>query len=439
MSKKALIIIVSVAVVALIIIIALIFGFTPAKPPAVSVGGDLVFWGTIDDSKIWGKVIKDFSKANSKIKVTYKYVAYDSYEDSLINQMASQQPADLFMIQNTWAPRYQNKIATFTADSLAVANAKESFPDTVIEDLSKNEFLFGAPLYLDTLVLYYNKVMFNESGITRPPKTWSEFKTDVERLTKKDSRGRIQTAGAAFGTANNINRASDLISILMMQAGANMVDSKKITATFNKGVKKNNVNIFPAETALKFYTDFANPINRQYTWGSGKEFNYSVDAFAYGRAAMMINFQYHKATVRQKAPNLDYDVAPLPQLGGSNTTINYPSYFAVVANKNMKKTNKAAAERFIAWLSSEVGQRSYFNATKKPPAHKTLIDETKNDNDFSVFDDQALTAQSWYQGDNRVVDETFANMIESVVDGKSLIKDAVSKATNLITATMKKK
>lgn len=422
----------------IVIIVILFFGKTPAPPPMVS--GSLEFWGTLDDEITMKKVTSVFTDANKSIKVNYHFVPYDDYENNLLEQMAAQKPVDIFMVQNSWMPRYLDKIATSVAEALPLVAAKESFPDTVIDDFSNGDGLVGAPLFLDTLALYYNKDKFNEAGITRAPKTWSEFVDDVEILTKKDDKRRIIYSGAALGTANNVNRASDVVAALMMQGGAKMVADDQRSVAFDKSVKIDNRNYMPAEEALKFYTSFADPLNyRQYSWGPGREFYYSIDAFAYERAAMMINYYGNKSIVQNKATNLNFEIAPLPQPDKIIKEINYPNYMAVVGYKNMRKGNKAAVNRFFSWLASEDGQRAYFEATKKPPAHLSLIEEAKTNVNLEVFARQALTAKSWFQGDNRVVDASFNEMIESVVDGKATLKEAVSKAADRISASMPNK
>ncbi|MFJ4519673.1 ABC transporter substrate-binding protein [Streptomyces sp. NPDC088810] len=46
-----------------------------------------------------------------------------------------------------------------------------------------------APLLGDAYGLYYNKTAFEKAGIARPPKTWSEFAADAEKLTIRQGDG----------------------------------------------------------------------------------------------------------------------------------------------------------------------------------------------------------------------------------------------------------
>jgi len=80
------------------------------------------------------------------------------------------------------------------------------------------------------------RIFFNTAGISQSPKTWEEFLAVVEKTIIKDDRDNIIQAGAALGTARNINRSTDILSLLMIQSGAQMIDSNNAKATFNQSV-----------------------------------------------------------------------------------------------------------------------------------------------------------------------------------------------------------
>jgi len=165
--------------------------------------------------------------------------------------------------------------------------------------VASNDFLDGnkiyaVPLSVDTLALYYNVDLLSSAGISTPPRTWDEFNDAVRKITVRDDRGGIKRAGAAIGTDKNINRASDIFALLMMQSGSPIMGDEKALDI--------------GTTAMQFYTDFAN---------SQQDCVYleSIDGlfhrcFYQMNAAMMINYSYTIPTVRAKAPNLKFAIAP---------------------------------------------------------------------------------------------------------------------------------
>jgi len=285
------------------------------------------------------------------------------------------------------------------------------------------------------VALYYNKELFKRAeitdppGIPNPPKTWEDFKDDVEKLTVLDEKGNIKRAGATLGTAKNINRSTDILTLLMLQSGTQMTNSEHTRATFNQMVR----NYYPGQTALQFYTDFANPAKRVYTWNPNME--YSIDAFYQGKAAMMFNYSYHIPTIRAKAPKLDFGVAPVPQIKGSGEDVNFANYWGLTVSR--KSPNKPIAWDFIMFASQKENVRKYVKKTKRPSARRDLIEEQKSDEDLGVFAAQVLSAKSWYVVDQKSVETIFAEMIESVVLRRATPREAINLAAAQVSRLMR--
>jgi multiple sugar transport system substrate-binding protein len=395
----------------------------------------LEFWGIFDDSDIYKSLINDFSSQYPHIKINYHKRVSSSYEKDLLEAMATNRGPDIFMLHNTWLPRYQNKVMAAPSELITLKQFQEDFVDVVYEDFVLDDYYICAlPLGVDTLALYYNKDIFNTDGIARPPVTWEEFLTDVEKLTLEDERGNITRAGAALGTARNINRSTDILSLLMLQSGTPVVNADESKAVFNNPIRADSGEEFcPGERALEFYTDFANPLKSVYTWNT--RMHYSIDAFYEGKAAMIFNYAYNLPIIRAKAPYLNFAVAPMPQIKGADKNVNYANYWGLTVSRNSEVP--VAAWQFIVWLSEKENMKKYLELTERPTARRDLVDWQRDDPRIGVFAGQALTAHSWYQVDNSSIETVLANMIESVVLGESTIKDAVGKAAKQITLLMK--
>jgi len=341
------------------------------------------------------------------------------------------------MVQNTWLPKYLDKIIPLPRQIpgqkeplLTLKSFREQFVDVTEKDLVAGGEIYGLPLYVDTLALYYNKDIFNSLGITQPPQTWNEFNEDVEKITVADSNNNISRAGAAIGTARNINRSTDILSLLMLQSGVPMVDDAGVSADFSKITEGKDL----GQVALEYYTDFSNPAKRVYTWNDG--LHYSIDAFQEGTTAMMLNYSHQIPLLRSKAPRLNFGVATMPQLGESQV-LNYANYWAPAVSKFSPASRQAW--EFIVYLSSTEGVLSYLNATGRPTARRDLIEQQKNDLDLGVFAKQALSANSWYQTDNLAIENILADMIEDVNFGRRSIAEALQTTENKITLLMQRK
>ncbi|MFE9902473.1 ABC transporter substrate-binding protein [Streptomyces achromogenes] len=69
---------------------------------------------------------------------------------------------------------------------------EKTFPKPMTEYTAFEGDRCAVPLLGDAYGLYYNKTAFAKAGITRPPRTWSEFLADAEKLTVRQGDGYRQ-------------------------------------------------------------------------------------------------------------------------------------------------------------------------------------------------------------------------------------------------------
>lgn len=406
-------------------------------------GGDrpqsvtLQFWGTFDDDRFYSDAIAEFNKANPGVRVIYRKFNFEDYEKQLIDSFAAGTGPDIWLMHNAWLPKHNDKIQPLPQEKIkgedkplfTFKEFQDQFVDVAVKDLTIGGQIYGLPIYVDTLALYYNKDLLNTAGIVSPPRTWEEFNDDVKRLTVLDSRGNIVGAGAAIGAAKNINRSTDILALLMLQNGTKMTDESNTSATFAKSVNGQDT----GENALQYYTDFANPSKPQiYTWNDRQ--HYSIDAFTNGDAAMMFNYSHHIATIRDKSARFNFGTAPIPQISGTPVAVNYANYWAPTVAKQSKYP--IVAWKFLISLSSARGNALYVNASNRPSARRDLIEQQKTDPDLGVFATQTLSARSWYQVDNSAIETIFAEMINDVNFGRASVRDALRAAENKVSVLM---
>ncbi|MDR3559446.1 MAG: extracellular solute-binding protein, partial [Candidatus Pacebacteria bacterium] len=295
----------------------------------------LEVWGILDDSAAFQSIFDNFKKIDPNVSsITYKKFDSATYRQELINALASGQGPDIFVINNTWLPSFEDKLVAAPANNPQVLSLKkfqDNFVDVTAADFVDKNQIYPTPLYVDSLALYYNKDLLNQAGITAPPATWGDFESDVQKMTQIDSFGNITQSGAAAGTAYNINRSTDILNLLMMQEGTQMVDSNNQPIFDSYITEPDGQNVSPAQSALDFYTQFSTAGSLYYTWNP--ILHYSIDAFSEGTTAMMINYSWQMATINSEAPKLNYGVAPIPQFQ-NGTKLDYASYWGYAVAKN---------------------------------------------------------------------------------------------------------
>lgn len=396
----------------------------PPPPPPVN----LTYWSVFDDKATFDPLIKAYTEQNKNVNITYKKFKYSEYEDELINAFSLDKGPDIFSIHNDWLPRYQERLAAFPPEVLSASDFESSFVEVASKDLVSSGKAWAVPLSVDTLALYYNKDHFDQANIPEPPKTWEEFEEDVKELTKTDTLGNITRAGAAMGTSENVNRSVDIVSLLMLQNNAQMIDDNHTRATFDQSVQTDEGEVTsPGQDALRFYTDFAAPSKELYTWNP--KMDYSIDAFTEGGASMMINYSFHAATIKAKAPDLNFGITQVPQYKNKDK-VNYANYWAeAVSNKSR---NQEEAWKFLKFISEKAQIETYSETTGRPTSRRDMVNDQLQNPNLMVFADQLLTAESWYKPDAIAVENIFVDMISSVNLGSAKVTEAIPTAVKRI-------
>jgi multiple sugar transport system substrate-binding protein len=309
------------------------------------------------------------------------------------------------------------------------AQIRDNFAEAVYQDVVRAGKIFGLPLSLDTLVLFYNRTMFDSAQITKIPTTWLEIKEAVKKLTLLDENGDIVQAGIALGGYNNINRASDILTLLMMQNGTQMVDSAQNRVTFHEpSPYSTDKNYQPGLEALRFYTDFATPSKEVYSWN--KDMPEASEALINGKLAMMLGYSYQIPLIRTQGAKLNLGIASAPHINSDGTDalsakVNFASYWVETVAKKTKYADYAWD--FLMYATSEDQAVKYLNRTKKPTALRTVVNKQLNDIDIAPFAGQVLTAKTWYKGINaQAMESIFGEMIKKVIDGKNTLSEVMN-------------
>ena len=395
---------------------------------------DITMWGVDDMPDVYNNLIAAFQKSSPGINVKYEQKSKKTYEDELIRAFAAGKGPDIFGIHHTWRPKYSDILSPAPVDVFPILDFRNSFLDIVQKDFTVNGEIYGVPLYVDTLALYYNTELFHSAGIVLPPRDWDEFVDIARRLTKRKSNGDILFSGAALGAADNVANSADILAMLFAQNGVGLSDEKGVVS-FSVGSSASSKGTQSAEKALEFYASFAKPQSGNYSWSKDSALN-SEEAFAQNRAAMALGYSVMSRRLLSKNARAKFDVAPLPQVKNAVFHKNYPDYWGFGVYKNSK--NKDAAWQFLKFLAQPDISRYYLNTTKKPAAQKSLVVEQQSDPRLGVFATQGLTAFFWTQLDESVVKQVFREMIEAQLTSDQPSSLAIKSAEAKIKSLMKK-
>ncbi|MDP2944460.1 MAG: extracellular solute-binding protein [bacterium] len=453
-----------ITILSLLAVFLLSAGFgckiTDSKTKAAMQPITLTYWRVFDDSDAFQEIITKYKVLHPYITIGYRKLRYEEYEKELLNALAEDRGPDIFSVHNTWMKEYQSKIVPMpatitmaypvvtgtvkkevipelrTTNSPTLKEIRDNFVDAVSYDIIGDDGqVYGLPLSVDTLAMFYNKDLFNNVGISQAPQYWNkEFLQDIKKLTKQDPKKDLIQSGVALGGSANINRFSDILSVLMMQNGAIMMENNQVLFNLVPPASK-DTNYNPGLEALRFYTDFSNSGKESYSWNNALP--NSLEMFISGKLAIYFGYAYDLPTIKAQAPKLNFSVAKLPQIEGTPpTNINFANYWVEVVSK--KSAHPAEAWDFIQFITKEEQAKSYLEKTKKPTALRSLVASQRINDAIGVFADQVLTAKSWYKGKNaQAAEDAIKEMIDAVVNNTNeKIQDIIDTAVAKIQQTV---
>jgi len=417
----------------------------------------LEYWRVFDGPDDFDEIFNAYKKLHPFIGINYRKLRYSEYEAELVDALAEDRGPDIFSIHNTWVQKYKNKIEPVppsitmaypvvvgsvkkeiipelrTRKSLTLTALKNKYIDAVYNDVVIDQRIFGLPLAVDTLVLYYNRDLLNNAGIAAPPAFWNrELQQNVRRLTKQDSQGQIIQSGIALGGGQNIERSADILAVLMMQNGAKMTnESGQITFHKTPAAYKDQYN--PGLEALRFYSDFANPSKEVYSWNSNLP--NSLEMFIQGKLAFMLGYSYHLPTIKAQGQKLNLGIAHLPQIEDSQQDINFANYWIEVVSK--KSDHVDEAWDFIQFATMAENIKPYLKSTNKPSALRIVADEQLEDETVGIFASQVLTSKTWYKGKNfKAAEKIIHDMIEATATNQQDIETIIKLGSNRLQQTL---
>ncbi len=355
-------------------------------------------------------VIAEFEKLHPNIEVSYEQQSIVDYRQRLQSALASGRGPDVFRFHNTWLPMFINDLDPLPPTVMDAATFASTFYPTAKQSLRSGNNYYGIPLMIDTLSLFYNKDIFMKAQLT-VPKTWDEFRRVADQLTVRDETGKIKIAGAAIGTTSNVDHWSDILGLMMLQ----------------NGVKMNKPYGDAAEQALQFFVVFSKD---DHVWD--ETLPPSTLAFAGGKLAMYLGPAWRIINIRETNPNLNFGVAPVPQLPQASSAekpISWASYW--VEGVSARSAHKQEAWEFIKYLSQketleriyQAGSQAHYIGALYP--RRDMASLLKDDPLLSPFIKQAPYAQSWYlcsrtfdNGINKTIIKYFEDAVNRVLRGE---------------------
>jgi multiple sugar transport system substrate-binding protein len=319
-----------------------------AAPPAgnESAGGSepvtisMMMWGDPAELEVWNQIVADFHQANPNITVKVEVSDWDSYWTKLKTMLSANTPPDVFAMDAPLYLDYQSRGVLLNLQPYLDKNPdmlKGVYPQT-LEAYKTPDGMFGLPRDFQTIVLFYNKDMFDAAGVAYPSADWTydDLRNAAKQLTKVGTDGKTTQYGFYADPWD-----------------MELIWSEGIWANGGDIISPDHTKTLVAEpNARKAWQFFHDMMFEDKSWpDANAALEYGGDPFLAGVAAMTTIG--HWAVPGYAETNFKWDVAPMPAgPAGKATSVNSAGFVVAKDSKNPD-----AAFEFLKYVLSEPAQK----------------------------------------------------------------------------------
>lgn len=395
---------------------------------------EVTMWGTIP-AEVVGDISVQATNAGDRLNINYVQKRDDELERDLINALASGVGPDLILAPHTTILKQKDKFLQIPFTTISERQFKDTFNQSS-EILLGPDYSLGMPLFVNPLVMYWNRDILNSASVPAAPANWAAVQLLPAKITKVDEKGKISQTAVALGGVNNINHYKEILEAQIMQTGNKIVDQRVVTG--EKGALETQRNLVlatgdGASSALRYYTEFGNPSLPKYSWNSAK--NNSLDEFVAGNLGIYFGFASEEPKIRELNPHLNFDIANIPQITDSQLKLTYADVYSLAVLKSSKDTQSAFAVGYKLAFGNPA--KIVSDTVRLPPARRDLLSNVAPDSAMSLFYSASVMAQVWYDPDAIITRNIFADMITDVMIGKKSPESAVAAADGRIRDLLK--
>lgn len=268
-------------------------------------------------------LLAKYQAAYPEIQVHRTAIKFADFRDTLTQAAASGDFPDVAAIDNADVPVLAagRALADLTS-RMRAWQGRTTFLPAVQQSVQVGDKAYGIPFRSNTTALWYNKDLFNQAGLSRPPSTWDELRADARVLTTTEH------AGFCFAATPDEEGTFTLLPMLW-QAGGDVMSIGDQASIDTLNLLNNLINV-----------DHSVP-NSVLRWGQSEV----SEQFRTGRCAMMINGPW--VVPSMSTARFAFDVAPWP--AGSNGTAAPLGGEVLAVGKRTKHLD--AAWQLTTWLA----------------------------------------------------------------------------------------
>ncbi|WP_423224789.1 ABC transporter substrate-binding protein [Candidatus Amarolinea aalborgensis] len=388
--------------------------------------------GSKEEYDAYQKLVDSFQTANPAYKVELRYVPDDAdYLRRLAADFAAGAPADVMLLNYRRIAPFADEgalgaVGPYLAKSQVIKEG--DFYQPALDAFRYKGELWCLPQNVSSLVIYYNKALFDAAGVAYPANdwTWADFVAAAKALTL-DKNGDGVTDQYGVGIDPILYRLAPFI----WQAGGELVDNPANPTRLS-------LDSPAARLAFQWFVDLQ--VKEKVVPDAAAEAAQdSQSRFLSGALGMYFNSRRSVPTMRT-IKDFDWDVAPLPR-GAQPASVLHSDGYCMAA----KSKDKEAAWKFIEYANSVTGQEIVARTGRTVPSLRAVaesasfLDPAQKPVHSQVWLDAVPTLRTVPVMSNwPAIEDAASKEVERAFYGQASVEEAAAAASNLTQSLFKK-
>ncbi len=235
---------------------------------------------------------KAFMQDHPDIKVVIQESTWDNLHQVLVTDIAAKKAPDISIVGTRWLPEYISSDVAMPLD--LPSSFTDRFIPAFLQPSSIQGQLYGLPWAASDRALIYNKDLFDQAGISKPPTSWDELKADADKIAQLNGR-------YGFGLQGSQIETDVYFYYFLWGAGGEIVGADGASGLHSQAAAD-------ALTFLKGMIDDKD-VEPNVTSNTREDLR---ALFGQGRLGMFIYLPPIIGWLKDNAPDVNYGIAPLP-------------------------------------------------------------------------------------------------------------------------------
>ena len=366
-------------------------------------------WSTVEEDTFFNILSLDQNLSVSVGSfIDYRYIHENEFSERFVNALAVGSGPDLVILPQD--------IITFERDKLVLNQygedtiTRKTFLDTFLDSseiLDYGTGFLGVPIYVDPLVLFYNKDI---QSVTREeiPKFWKDINSQFINNVVSTNGVRVERAAIPLGTGTNVKYAKEILLSILYQN-----DYNRNTNNFLRSV-------------LESISNYANPKLDTYTWNN--TLPESLQYFASNKSLLYIGYGSDKKLIEKINPSLNYGITGIPQ-SNNDKYITYNNMIIMAIPRNTKNYSSAFSLMFS--LISQRIQDGLHDLDYQSSLKATSLDSSSNQID-ATLNQEVKYGKSFFDLNYIRTNKVINDALDGLYSNRESLGNASFKIENVI-------